>query len=131
MTAQPSRGPLFPRSARRSRARRWCRAASGPGSIRSGFRVQQPLTLLRVNSLLRTQSCLAANFFRSAAARALASADDGSDLANCVAKAECEHRLPGIFQNVENLLWRGFEVNRTAVGQQMVLRRASHGFSQT
>lgn len=47
------------------------------------------------------------------------------NLTNCVADADAEHRLAGIFQNVDDLTRRGFEVNRPAVGQKMVFRSAT------
>src|ERR1051326_4136804 len=41
-------------------------------------------------------------------------------LANRIADADAEHRLTGIFQNVDDLTRRGLEVDRLAVGQEMV-----------
>src|SRR5881394_2750741 len=59
---------------------------------------------LWANPLLRTQFQFATNFFRSAPSGTLAAVDDSAHLAHGVTEADCEHGLPGIFQDVNDLL---------------------------
>jgi len=54
----------------------------------------------------------------------------GSHLANRVAQANGQHRLAGIFQDVHDLLRRGFEVQAVAVGQKVVVGCTGYGLGQ-
>src|SRR5260370_26904150 len=99
-----------------------------PGCIWSGIhslRTSSSATISpssRANLLLRTQFQPAdgTDLFRSTPARTLPTADHGFHLANRVAQADGKHRLPGIFQDVHDLLRRGFEVKRAAIRQQVI-----------
>ena len=54
----------------------------------------------------------------------------GPDLANRVAQANGQHGLAGIFQDVHDLLGRGFEIQALAVGQKVVVGCAADGLRQ-
>src|SRR5260221_3058148 len=103
-----------------------------PGCICSGIhslRISSSatiFTLLGANLLLRTQSGFASctndatDVFLGDAPWPLTAADDRFYLANRIAQTYGKHRLAGIFQDVHNLLWRSFEVQAAAVGQQVI-----------
>src|SRR4051812_39374 len=109
-----------------------------PGCICSGIHSLSTSSSATISppdgqSLLRTQFRLAygTRFLRSTASGTLAPADNCLHLADGVTQAYGQHRLAGIFQYVHNLLGRGFEIQRMAVAQQVIIGGPAYSFSQT
>ena len=67
---------------------------------------------------------------RATGRRAGVDADTGHDLAHRVAKAHGKHWLARVFQNIDDLFRRRFQIDVGAVREQVVIRAGADGFHQ-